>query len=181
MEREETLVELRRVIEEAFEDIPYPGDHNITDENCCPECQEVAEVLRGRHWREINDEFIEKHWAINHNFLLVRPAALRYFLPGLMIFSATDHETSDSNLAGNVPHWLIPQEVDVKNDARFLETYEPLTPEQKRAVKLFLEYLIEAYPDRYVLDFSEYTLGWPPDEEMLDGPMLALKRYWGNK
>lgn len=181
MEREEKLAELRKVIEEAFEDIPYPGDHNITNEDHCDECQEVAEALRGRNWREINGEFIDKYPGLSQGFALCRPAALRYFLPGLMIFSATDHDTSEWDLVDSAPFWLTPQKADVQQDTWFLENWEPLTPEQKRAVKLFLEFMIEAYPEDYFIDLSEYTLGWPPDAEILDGPMLALKRYWADK
>jgi len=38
---EGTPMTTRQLIEQAFADVPYPGDDNIADHQDCPECDDV--------------------------------------------------------------------------------------------------------------------------------------------
>ncbi len=47
-----------REIEEAFADVPYPEDENIS-----PYEPEDVEAFRGRHWREVSVDLPPESWS----------------------------------------------------------------------------------------------------------------------
>ena len=84
---------LKQTIEEAFADVAYPGDNNIT--RCpynCSECRRVADHFKGRlgtgHTLE---ELREYHVALS----LFTPEAFHYFLPAFMLVSVDAYEKGD--------------------------------------------------------------------------------------
>ena len=169
MEREEKIEKLRRLIEEAFTDVPYPGDHGITKENHCFECLEIAEALRGQRWQDITPEYFHKHRDLIDAFPLLRPAAARYFLPAYLLIFIECYDDEADNFDVFPEHFLYHLTNDsAKYESRFLERFEPLTEGQKRAVRLSLEYLLEEYPEEY-------------SKSIDDTIVLALERYWGDR
>lgn len=84
---------LKQTIEEAFADVPYPGDNNIT--RCpyhCSECRRIADYFKGKLWTgHTAEELREYHVAL----ALFTPDALQYFLPAFMLVSLDSYEKGD--------------------------------------------------------------------------------------
>ncbi len=167
--REDKAAELKRVIEAAFKDIPYPGDHNITDEDYCLDDKEVADALRGRHWREVSVDYIAEHPFLRSTLVFLNPAALRFYLPAFMIAIIDDYIEADV-LSGFLLRELTPD--SHKPSSEFVEKFGSLTSEQSHAVRLYLEYMLEEHPE-----YKDYLGQGPVDDRVL----LALERYWGDK
>jgi hypothetical protein len=84
-EDKETGARLRRCIEEAFADVPYPGDDRIaSNPRCCSECWETDEFFKGRHWRDLARPGVRLPflWA---GLALLTPEAFHFFLPGYLL------------------------------------------------------------------------------------------------
>ena len=84
---------LKQAIEEAFADVPYPGDGNIT--RCpynCTECTRVALYFKGK----TQTGHTEQDLRVNHVALtLFTPEAFHYFLPAFMLLSLGTYEKGD--------------------------------------------------------------------------------------
>ena len=160
--QEDRIRKLKGIIEDAFKDIPYPGDHNIASEDHCFECSELAQAFKGKRWQDITLEFLRKG-LLSDGLPLFEPAALRYYLPAYMVVSLEHYIEADV-----IPDFILSMVVpdSTEPDSFFLERFEPLTSDQKRAVRLFLEYLVDGCPD----DWSGRD----------DGPLQGIERYWGN-
>lgn len=77
--------ELKRWIETAFAEVPYPGnDHIATNPNHCDECREADDFFRGGHWRELAQSG-ERLWFAWDGLPLLSPSAWRFFLPAYML------------------------------------------------------------------------------------------------
>jgi len=161
--REDRIRKLKGIIEEAFADIPYPGDHNITKEHHCDECYEIAEALRGKHWRDITPEFLSRHPGLLNAFQLLYPAAARYFLPAYLLALI---ECRDADSLEVFPEYVLYALANdsPKYELRFLERFDPLSKDQKRAVRLSLEHLVEA-----------------DDDIVRESAEDALETYWRDK
>jgi hypothetical protein len=167
---EDKAAELKGVIEEAFEDIPYPGDHNITAETPGDiEEKEVADVLRGRHWREVSVDYIAEHPFLWSSLAFLKPSALRFYLPAFMIATIDDYIKADfliiALLAQLTPGFHKPY-------SKVADDFASLSAEQSHAVRLYLEYMLEEHPE-----YKDYLGQGPVDDSLL----LALERYWGDK
>ena len=163
MGQEAKIRTLKGIIEDAFKDIPYPGDDNIADADHCFECHELAHAFRGKRWQEITLEFLWKG-ALPNGLPLLKPAAMRYYLPAYMVVSLEHYIEADV-----IPDFILSMVVpdSTEPDSFFLERFEPLTSDQKRAVRLFLEYLVDEHLDSF-----------PGRVE--DGLLQRIEKYWGN-
>jgi hypothetical protein len=137
---------LRETIEQAFSDVPYPGDTRITSHGC-PECDEIAEYFRGTTWRGHSVDLLRYHSAA---LSLFTSEAYHYFLPAFMPATLDDAEAADL-----IPHSIVcdftrPSEADLQ--PHFDRRLALFTPEQSRAVIGFLGYLAE------IGEFREYFL-----------------------
>ena len=161
MDKRDRKAELRQIVEDAFRDIPYPGDDNISSEDHCFECSDMARAFRGKHWKEITLDLLLKD-CLGSGLPLFKPAALRFYLPAFILVSIDEFVEADT-IPDVVLDLLTPEPAEP--DSRFVAKFDPLARQQKRAVRLFIEYLLEEYGDHY------------PD----DAPRLALDRYWGRE
>jgi hypothetical protein len=149
------LEEVKTRIEEAFADVPYPGDRNIGSDPDYWECAEINEHFRGRHWREIPRDILQYH---QHDLPFFSPAGLRYYLPTYLL----------AGLDGfvDVPDFTVYDvEPDEEGDTRelWIQRYEPMTPKQKQAIRMWLEYLRDERPRN--IDLAHVQ--------------AALEKYWG--
>ena len=84
---------LKQAIEEAFADVPYPGDGNIT--KCpynCSECTRVALYFKGKEQAGHKEEDLRAfHVALS----LFTPEAFQFFLPSFMMMSLNSYEKGD--------------------------------------------------------------------------------------
>lgn len=152
---------LKRQIEEAFKDIPYPGDREMAEDPDDWECVELMNAFKGKHWRELDSEALRR----NHDtFLSI--AGLQYYFPAYLTAALDDLEDilpfTVYGLCFSSPE-ASSADVDVRKWQ--LERFNSFTPAQKRAIKAFLEYVRDEY--------SEY---WTHDRS---GPARALEDYWG--
>src|SRR5579863_6629020 len=124
---------LKQNIEQAFKDVPYPGDNNIT--RCpyhCAECRRIAEFFKGREWTGHTAEELRKyHVALS----LFTPEAFHYFLPAFMLVSMTRYEKGD----------VIPDairfhfEYSAEMQGHFAVRMSKFSPEQRNAIIDYLE------------------------------------------
>lgn len=120
--------ELISQIEEAFKDVPYPGDENIVDDpNHCPECEEVSEAFKGKHWKEV----VSSLHSFPDNIYLLTPEAYQFYLPAFLIYSILKDE-SDMRVDFTIHSFSF---------AKFRSQIELFSIEQKKVIKAFLEYM----------------------------------------
>ncbi|MBJ7535556.1 hypothetical protein JDN40_15725, partial [Rhodomicrobium vannielii ATCC 17100] len=176
-------------IENAFGSVPYPGDDDIVD-GCDWERVETREILKGKHWRDVSFEDLDKLRAI---IPLLSPEGLHFYLPAFMTISLVDYDRADI-----IPDSIIAVlTLDILSDydkrqGEFADKYftpeewrqinEPMrdmcrtgnaqrwfdarvsrfTQEQAKVIRRFIEYLRDTYAD----DYTD------------DAPQKALDRYW---
>lgn len=152
---------IRRQIEAAFADAPHPGDDRIGYDPEDWESAELSRAFKGRHWRELSPAELQYHGS---SFL--SSEGFRYYLPAYLLAALEDH----GNLMPHTVYGLTPPEGSSPEEQRLrdwqLERFEGLTPAQKRAVRVFLEYARD--------EASHY---FSQGQE----PRLALERYWGRQ
>jgi hypothetical protein len=144
---------LKQTIEEAFADVEYPGDQNIT--RCpynCAECRRVAEFFKGRTWTGQNDEELRpQHVALT----LFTPEAFHYFLPAFMLVSIGGYEKGD----------VIPDairfhfEYTLEMKGHFVVRLSKFSRAQRKAI---IDYLI--YMEGKGAGSSEHAIGFLSDE-----------------
>lgn len=118
--------EVQRLIEEAFRSVLYPGDDRIVvdDGGLDPEREVLREVFRGKHWSEVPHEVVRWHYdGLPH----LTEEGRRFFLPAFM-------------LAGMEPDDIAGFAVLHLTDPADFEEFRRYTPEQRAAVKAFLEF-----------------------------------------
>ena len=77
-----------REIEEAFADVPYPEDENIS-----PYEPEDAEAFKRRHWRDVSVDFLMPRYKSSLG--LFEPEAYRFYLPAYLIASLLHYDSVD--------------------------------------------------------------------------------------
>lgn len=88
-------VRLKKEIEAAFTDVPYPGDENLA-RSTNPEDLDAAKFFKGVKWRDWKDRPSELlSPKINGYLFFLSPAAFRYYLPLYMIQALVDYKGSD--------------------------------------------------------------------------------------
>lgn len=126
------LERLKQQIEQAFADVPYPGDENIGADPYDWECAELNQHLRGKHWREIPRDLLQYH---QHDLPSFSPAGLQYYLPAYLL-AALDNFV-------DVPDFTVyhvnPEVGDLHD--YWAKRFEGMTAAQKNAIRSWLEYL----------------------------------------
>src|SRR2546427_667355 len=88
-------------IDEAFSQMPYPGDEHIVYDNSgfYLDCEEIKDALKGLHWRDVPIETLDRL----RDFLpLFSPEGYRFYLPAYLRLSIVDFRRADI-----VPHNVI--------------------------------------------------------------------------
>ena len=126
-------VALKIAIEEAFANVPYPGDDNIT--RCpydCTECRRVAEFFKGKTWTGHTVEELKPfHIALS----VFTPEAFHYFLPAFMMVSMSLYEKGDVIPDAIRFHFECSQEMK----GHFAVRMSKFTPAQR---KVIIDYLV---------------------------------------
>lgn len=144
---------LRETIEQAFADVPYPGDDNIT--RCpynCSECRRIASFFKGKPGTgHAAEELRGYHVALS----LFTPEAFHFFLPGFMLASMDSYEKGDVIPDAIRFHFEYSHEMKDYFDVRMSK----LTPEQRHAI---IDYLI--FMERKGAGSSEHAIGMLSEE-----------------
>jgi hypothetical protein len=147
-------VGLKIAIEEAFADVPYPGDGNIT--HCpynCSECRRVAVFFKGKTWKGHTEEELRAyHVALS----LFTPEAFHYFLPAFMLVSMNLYEKGDVIPDAIRFHFEYSQEMK----SHFAVRMSKFTPAQRKAI---IDYLV--LMERRGAGSSEHAIGLLSEEE----------------
>ena len=175
-------------IEEAFQNTIHPAGAKIT--NCtwnCDECAEIAEAFEGKHWSNLKDvRFLRQHETALTFF---EPEACRFYLPAFMLVSLR----SRANL------WSIPERLEwnltppeTEGDriedwkAKFNQTpmdyflwkVSGFTTEQKQAIRAYLQYYFEMYPENWRPGSNKSAKKhWTSGKPLKASPAL-LERLW---
>ncbi len=110
-------------LQEAFSDVPLPGDDRITELHLsvsgepCEECAEISRVLAGRHWRDYLEQPYqllgyfpprEPCIRLGRDFIpLLTVAAFHFFLPVIVAAILVDPNEADLML-DSVPSTFDP-------------------------------------------------------------------------
>jgi len=143
---EEKLI---RYIEQAFQSVAYPGDENIVDNpEHCPECIELYEFLKGKHWKDIinmlsiNPLLLIKYYD---KFPLLTQKAKLFYLP-LYLISVIKIvnilRLTDNSLyfIKDLSRVMVDFIVYCLSDVNCLN-YNILNRSQKRSILIFLDYI----------------------------------------
>lgn len=74
--------DLAREVEEAFANVPYPGDDKLLRYSFSYENESILEWFRGKHWKEISLQALRVNETNMHRF---SPEAFRFYLPCYMV------------------------------------------------------------------------------------------------
>lgn len=144
---------LKQAIEEAFADVPYPGDGNIT--RCpynCTECTRVALYFKGKGQTEHNEADLRaNHVALS----LFTPEAFQYFLPAFMLMSLSSYEKGDIIPDAIRFHFEFTHEMQ----GHFAVRMSKFTPAQR---KVIIDYLVTM--ERKGAGSSEHAIGMLSEE-----------------
>lgn len=147
-------------IEEAFEDVSYPGDDNIVANTIDPEGQWIKNDLQETHWKDLlqDRDKLFRHYP---SILFFTPLAFKFFLPAYLIM-AIDFDESDM-VGETLINTLAPKPHGLKSAQDLIEDVEVLTLNQKMVSKQFLQFIRDEYL---------------PDSD--DIPAQALNVFWND-
>lgn len=144
---------LKKLIIEAFANVPYPGDDNIT--KCpynCSECRRIADYFKGKAGTGYTAEELRPyHVALS----LFTPEAFHFFLPGFMLASVDSYEKGDVIPDAIRFHFEYSQEMQ----SHFAVRMSKLTGEQRHAI---IDYLI--LMEQKGAGSSEHAIGMLSEE-----------------
>jgi hypothetical protein len=165
--------DLRLRIDEAFGEMPYPGDEHIVACNCW-ECADIKSALKGRHWRDLSFESLDHRWEA---LTFLSPEGFRFYLPAFMIILIMDYDRADMIDIVVIGRLTLPCASDCEptHQQRFAEYYRSGEAEhwffervsgfneaQSKVIRQFLEYMRDAHGVEFL------------NRE----PETAIERYW---
>lgn len=164
-----TLDLLAEKFESAFGSVPYPGDDNILYEFNKREYGGInpLRVIGTKNWRYLIDQYDgDKNYISLPYIFDLTDEAFHYYLPGYMMVMAKYFNYC--NVSANIiDDLLLYSETSDKAylNKKNLKRFEMLSADQKHAVRLFLEYLIQEYSEQMKFDHP-------------DSAWMALEQYW---
>jgi hypothetical protein len=184
-------------IESAFGSVPYPGDDDIVD-GCDWERVETREILKGKHWRDVPFEDLDK---LRDIIPLLSPAGFHFYLPAFMTITVVDYRRADI-IPGAIVDLLTPIELTDYDEKQrkfeeFAETHPEaakFTPEEWRQINEPMRDMcrtgtaqrrFDARVSRFTQEqakvirrFIEYLRDTYADDYTDHAPQKALDRYW---
>jgi hypothetical protein len=154
--------EIIEQVRDAFADAPYPWDDGIVDREDW-EANGYREDFAGKHWSEIVDSgFLWSHSV----FAFFSPGGLRFYLPAYLI--ALIQSPSNADLGLSVLEALYSSaDWDTQWLSRWDRRMRALSPREKHAIRMVLEFVLEHASEAYRTD------GVPGNR--LE---VALANYW---
>ncbi|MBI4655176.1 MAG: hypothetical protein HY746_00360 [Elusimicrobia bacterium] len=131
-------INLKKEIELAFADVPYPGDDDLVD-GIDPESMDTAECFKGikwQDWKEKPSQFLNPKF--NSDLFFLSPAAFHYYLPLYMIFSLTDYEHANL-FTGEIIMATRPASIELSEYVR--KRLEVMTDRQLQIIIAFLKFI----------------------------------------
>ena len=142
-----TKSDIHELFQKTFRSHPPPsGDDLVSKEADATAAMGIRDLFSGRRWYELDPEFVVDHADA---FWSMEPPARRYYLPAFLL--ATLHAPKDWVYADNMILGLFlplrgaDDDPDREIFVRFLESLEP---QEKSAVRSFLEFMAKHHPSR---------------------------------
>jgi hypothetical protein len=138
--------EIAGEVEDAFANVPYPGDERLVRSPTYWENEEILEAFRGKHWRDISVKVLFEH---RYSLGALSPEAYRFYLPSYLVAGLIHSDETDT-LWQNVFYSLTPPESEGDSMDWFLARIGPLDARQKAAVRRYVELYVQiehTYPD----------------------------------
>jgi hypothetical protein len=129
-----TATEVIRLIEDAWREVPYPGDDKIVPPDS-HEFDDIENYFRGTTWRDHSPVDLRCHSAA---FSFFTPEAFHYWLPAYMIAEITCPEEAD--VIGEYIAWAL-------SDHRGGKAWPLFSRDQREAVAAYLRFQIETFKD----------------------------------
>lgn len=145
---------LVQVIEEAFASVAPPAHVALGDDD---DSRGLADAFAGKRWQDVPIEVLRDQAML---LPLFTPEAMRYYLPAFLRACAASYRTA-GDIPGSLSFQLIPPR-DPAARARFHAAMDPLSPDQRRAVRAFLEHMRDRHGD----------------DDALRQWARALRQYW---
>jgi hypothetical protein len=148
---QEVLDALCTQIEDAFKEVPYPGDSHIVGHECT-ECWETQQRFRRKHWNELS---VDKLFGHSGALALLTPEAFQFYLPAYLIACANDPRGADFILNEVLCMFASPEH------SRLIEYHnariESLTESQKDAARAFVIYIQNRFEEGYLYDAADFA------------------------
>lgn len=140
--RDEAAEALRREIEIAFRDFPYPGDDHLDHHFDPSERAHVRRIFTGKRWMDFKDRPMEV-WGRGYRMILpfMSPGAFCHFLPLFMLSCIFEYEAANP-LGGHLISMLTRRDEDVGLSADYDSNLQPLSRRQLDAVLTFLRFML---------------------------------------
>ena len=126
-------------IEEAFGDLPYPGDDHLIAPSSLQtaEGQRLYNDWKGRDWRSLSLQELRHH---AESIFFLTPEAFRYYLPAYLSASVRDSEGVDI-IPETLAFALTPPAGDDPVASKKQARIAAFDDRQRRAIAAFLEFL----------------------------------------
>jgi hypothetical protein len=185
-----TADEVVRLIEQAWEGEPYPGDDRLAGKaSYCPsEYTYVAGFFRGKHWKDVTLEGLRSGYEGPPDACLafMSAEAFRFYLPAFMLIAVRDYDRADmageAAIAALTPPTFHPELYELAKQPGVTEDMNPcsranvarqrewwdgrvagFTARQRQAMIAFLDYMHRTHGAHDVPDLS--------------GPKAALEHW----
>jgi hypothetical protein len=143
---------LIKQIQDAFANVPYPADGNISQSSCggtgqrCEECQNIQDAFVSKRWQDLRPNFVLQFYD---SLPLLTPNGLRYFLPAYLFAGLTN----DYDLVAEFTIYALcpPIQLQPEEDKwykkfgetkyeYFIHRMQGYTSEQKAAIASYLRF-----------------------------------------
>ena len=129
-----TATEVIRLIEDAWHDVPYPGDDKIFTPASYDD-EDIVNYFGGTTWRAHTPADLRAHCSA---FIFFTPEAFHYWLPAFMIAAIQDPDEADV-VVDNIP--------DSLTDSCASERWPLFSVSQRQAVAVYFRFQIERFSD----------------------------------
>ena len=147
MMRKTTVEELAKEIENAFQEVTYPGDDNLVYDNSGRylDVTETAQAFKGRQWKSIPLSVIALH---RDSLPFLTSAAFHFFLPAFLLASLL-HPVEADTLNDNLIYLLAPPELGDNWKDQVLSIASKVNSKQRAVIISYLKYMMEKEPAMY--------------------------------
>lgn len=129
-----SVTEVIQLIEDAWREVPYPGDGNIFSPDSYDD-EDIVDFFVGTTWRDHAPADLRAHSSA---FTFFTPEAFHYWFPAFMIAAIKEPEKADV-IVDYIP-WSI-------SDSSAPQRWPLFSEAQKQAVAAYLRLQIEVFTD----------------------------------
>jgi len=138
--------EVIRLIEDAWREVPYPGDDKIFTPDSYDD-EDIVNYFGGTTWRGHDPADLRAHSSA---FAFFTPEAFHYWMPAFMI-AAIQHPEEADVVCDRIP--------DSLSGPHASERWPLFSAPQRRAVAAYLRFQIETFSDGIDADAERRALG----------------------